>query len=98
LTPGFTASGQTAGITSEDNQNVIFNINTNCDKIARMGHHSQKKKGPLMPIRRSAQNGPAVIMTRPKKRLRVVVPAVRFPVGLFKAMQVCRRLGFAKRH
>jgi len=85
----------TAGIASEDSQNVTFDIDTNCDKIARLAQ-AIGEKGPIDAYQEISPNGPAVIMTAAKETLTGCCAGCAVPVGLFKAMQVATGLALPK--
>jgi len=76
---------------SEDGQNVTFNIDTNCDKIARLAQ-AFEKKGAID----AYQEISAVIMTTVRENLTGCCSGCAVPVGLFKAMQVAAGLALPK--
>ena len=85
----------TACVDSEDNQNVTFDIDTNCDKIARLGQNLGEK-GPIDAYQEISPSGPAVIMTTVRQMLAGCCAGCAVPVGLFKAMQVAADLALPK--
>ncbi len=85
----------TAWITSQDNQNVTFLIETNCDKIAQVGH-LLKEKGIVDAYQEISPKGPSVIMTTAHKILTGCCAGCAVPVGLFKGMQVAAGLALPK--
>ena len=85
----------TARVNSEDNQNVTFDIDTNCDKIARLGQNL-REKGHIDAYQEISPGGPAVIMTTVQENLKGCCAGCAVPVGLFKAMQVATGLALPK--
>jgi hypothetical protein len=85
----------TACVSSEDNQNVTFDIDTNCDKIARLGKNLGEK-GHIDAYQEISMGGPAVIMTTVQENLKGCCAGCAVPVGLFKAMQVATGLALPK--
>ena len=85
----------TACVNSEDSQNVTFDIDTNCDKIARLAQ-AIEKKGPIDAYQEINPNGPAMIMTTVRETLTGCCAGCAVPVGLFKAMQVAAGLALPK--
>ena len=58
----------TARVNSEDSQNVTFDIDTNCDKIAQLTQ-ALGEKGPVDAYQEINPVGPAVIMTTVRQTL-----------------------------
>ena len=85
----------TARVNSEDSQNVTFDINTNCDKIARLAQ-AIREKGHIDAYQEISPGGTAVIMTAVKETLTGCCAGCAVPVGLFKAMQVAAGLALPK--
>jgi hypothetical protein len=85
----------TACVISEDNQNVIFDLDTNCDKIRQLGQ-VLKDKGPVDAYQEISPVGPAVVMTTVQENLKGCCAGCAVPVGLFKAMQVAAGLALPK--
>ena len=85
----------TARVNSDDNQNVTFDIGTNCDKIARLAKVIEEK-GPIDAYQEISPSGPAVIMTTVRQMLVGCCAGCAVPVGLFKAMQVTAGLALPK--
>lgn len=85
----------TAWVCSEDNQNIAFDIDTNCDKIARLGQ-ILGEKGPIDAYQEINPDGPSVIMTTVRETLTGCCAGCAVPVGLFKAMQVATGLALPK--
>ena len=85
----------TAWVTSEDSQNVTFDIDTNCDKIAQLAQ-AIGEKGPIDAYQEISPGGPAVIMTKVKELLPGCFAGCSVPFGLFKAMQVAAGLALPK--
>jgi hypothetical protein len=84
-----------ARVASEDDKNVIFDIDTNCDKIARLAK-AIGEKGNIDAYQEISPNGPAVIMTTVRETLTGCCAGCAVPVGLFKAMQVAAGLALPK--
>jgi len=85
----------TACATSQDNQNVTFDLDTNCDKIQRLGQ-VLRDKGPVDAYQEISPGGPAVVMTTVQKILTGCCTGCAVPIGLFKAMQVAAGLALPK--
>jgi len=85
----------TAHVTSEDGQNVVFNLDSGCEKILELGKVLQEK-GPVDAYQEISPSGPAVIMTSVKGILTGCCAGCAVPVGLFKAMQVAASLALPK--
>lgn len=84
-----------ASVTSEDDQNVIFEIDSNCDKIARLAK-AIGEKGAIDAYQEISPKGPAVIMTTVRETLTGCCVGCAVPAGLFKAMQVSAGLALPK--
>jgi hypothetical protein len=84
----------TARVTSEDGQNVVFNLDSECEKILAFGK-VLGDKGPVDAYQEISEGGPAVIMTSVKGILTGCCSGCAVPVGLFKAMQVAAGLALA---
>jgi hypothetical protein len=85
----------TACVTSEDGQNVVFNLDSDCEKILELGK-VLGDKGPVDAYQEICSGGPAVIMTSVKVILTGCCAGCAVPVGLFKAMQVAAGLALPK--
>ncbi len=85
----------TARVTSEDGQNVVFNFDSDCDKILQLGK-VLRDKGPVNAYQEISPGGPAVIMTTVQESLKGCCAGCAVPVGLFKAMQVAAGLALPK--
>ena len=85
----------TACVTSEDGQNVVFNLESNCDKILQFGQVLQDK-GPVDAYQEISPNGPAIVMTTVQESFKGCCAGCAVPVGLFKAMQVAAGLALPK--
>ncbi len=85
----------TACVVSEDNQNVIFELDTPCDKIRQFGR-VLKDKGLIDAYLEISPAGPAVLMTMVHENLKGCCAGCAVPVGLFKAMQVAAGLALPK--
>ena len=85
----------TARVHSEDSQNVTFDIDTNCDKIARLCQ-TLVEKGHIDAYQEISPSGPAEIMTAAREILTGCCAGCAVPVGLFKAMQVAAGLALPK--
>ena len=85
----------TACVTSKDGQNVTFDIDTNCDKIARLGQMLEEE-GPVDAYQEISPGGPAVILTAVKEALTGCCAGCAVPIGLFKGMQVAAGLALPK--
>jgi len=85
----------TACVNSEDNQNVTFDIDTNCEKITRLAQNLGEK-GHIDAYQEISPGGPAVIMTAAEENLTGCCAGCAVPAGLFKAMQVAADLALPK--
>jgi len=85
----------TARVNSEDSQNVTFDVDTNCDKIARLAQAIREKE-PIDAYQEISPSGPSVIMTTVRQTLTGCCAGCAIPVGLFKAMQVAAGLALPK--
>jgi hypothetical protein len=85
----------TACVTSEDGQHVIFDVDSNCDKIAPLGQ-TLGKKGPIDAYQEISPGATSVIMTVIRETLTGCCAGCAVPVGLFKAMQVAAGLALPK--
>ena len=85
----------TARVTSEDGQNVVFNLDSDCDKILQFGK-VLGDKGPIDAYQEINPDGPAVIMTTVRETLTGCCAGCAVPVGLFKATQVAAGLALPK--
>ena len=85
----------TARVNSEDSQNVTFDIDTNCDKIARLAQVIGEK-GSIDAYQEINPGGPAIIMTAVRETLTGCCSGCAVSVGLFKAMQVAAGLALPK--
>ena len=85
----------TACVTCEDGQNVMFDIDTNCEKIHHLGQTLAEKE-PVDAYQEISPGGPAVIMTTAQETLTGCCAGCAVPIGLFKAMQVAAGLALPK--
>ena len=85
----------TARVISEDGQNVVFNLDSGCEKILAIGK-VLGDKGPVDAYHEISTDGPAVIMTSVKEILTGCCSGCAVPAGLFKAMQVAAGLALPK--
>ncbi|MFH1614570.1 MAG: hypothetical protein ABIG61_05760 [Planctomycetota bacterium] len=85
----------TARVNSDDSQNVTFNIDTNCDKIAHLAK-AVGEKSPIDAYQEISLGGPDVIMATVRETLTGCCAGCAVPVGLFKAMQVAAGLALPK--
>jgi hypothetical protein len=85
----------TACVTSDDGQHVVFDIDTNCEKIASLGQ-MLGEKGPIDAYQEISPGGQEVIMTTVREILTGCCAGCAVPVGLFKAMQVTAGLALPK--
>ena len=84
-----------AEVVCEDSQNVMFTINTNCEKIRQLSQIISNK-GPIDAYQEISPAGPGVIMTAAKEMLKGCCSGCAVPAGLFKAMQVGAGLALPK--
>ena len=81
----------TARVNSNDGQNVTFDIDTDCDKIAKLSK-TLEEKAPIDAYKEISYSGPAIIMTSARETLTGCCAGCAVPVGLFKAMQAAAGL------
>src|ERR1035437_6730914 len=85
----------TASVSSQDDQNVTFTVDTDCDKIRQLGGTLQDKGlidayQEISPVRES------VVMQAVRSTLKGCCAGCAVPAGLFKAMQVAAGLALPK--
>jgi hypothetical protein len=85
----------TASVTSEDDQNVAFDIDTDCDKIRQLGA-ALKDKGLIDAYQEISPAGESVVMQAVRSTLKGCCAGCAVPAGLFKAMQVAAGLALPK--
>ena len=84
-----------AGLTSEDYQNVTFNIQTDCEKVRNLAELI-KEKAPVDAFQEIHLGADGVVLTASRSALKGCCAACAVPVGIFKAMQVCAGLALPK--
>jgi len=77
----------TAVVTSEDNQHVAFVVDSDCDKIRRLGA-ALKDKGVIDAYQEISPVAESVLMQTVRSVLIGCCAGCAVPAGLFKAMQV----------
>jgi hypothetical protein len=85
----------TACVTSEDGQNVAFDVDTDCDKIRQLGA-ALKDKGLIDAYQEISPVGKSVVMQTVQFTLNGCRVGRAVPAGLFKAMQVAAGLALPK--
>jgi len=85
----------TACVACGDGQHVMFDIETDCEKIGRVGR-ALGEAGLIDAYGEISPAGPAVVMTKVQAVLTGCCAGCAVPVGLFKAMQVAAGLALAK--
>ena len=85
----------TARITSEDNQNVTFDMESDCGKV-RAFAGVLKKKGPVDAFQEISPVAESAILSAARETLKGCCAACAVPVGVFKTMQVAAGLALPK--
>jgi len=80
---------------SEDNQNVNFDIETTCDKIRRLAE-LLTGEGAIDAYEEISPAGESVLLSIARNSLTGCCAGCAVPVGLFKAMQVAAGLALPK--
>lgn len=81
--------------TSEDSQNVVFDIVSGCEKIRGLGG-ALKAKGPVDAYQEISPENESVVMAVVRECLRGCCAGCAVPAGIFKAMQVSAGLALPK--
>jgi hypothetical protein len=87
----------TASAASEDDQNVAFDVDTDCDKIRQLGP-ALRDKGLIDAYQEISPAGESVVMQTVRSTLKGCCAGFAVPVGLFKAMQVAAVATAASAH
>ena len=85
----------TACVTSEDNQNVSFDVQSTCEKIQKLGA-LLREKSPIDAYAEISPEGDSVMMGAVRSTLKGCCAGCAVPAGLFKAMQVAAGLALPK--
>lgn len=85
----------TAFVTSEDGQNVAFDVDTDCDKIRQLGA-VLGARGLIDAYQEISPAGVSVVMQTVQSTLKGRCAGCVVPAGLFKAMQVAAGLALPK--
>ena len=89
---GFQTVAQVAGA---DDQNVTFEVRSDCDKINRLGR-LLRENGPIDAYREIDPRGESVLLCMVRSTLSGCCAGCAVPVGLLKAMQVAAGLALPK--
>jgi hypothetical protein len=89
---GFQTSAE---VSSADNQNVTFEVATNCDKIQKLSE-SLKLREPIDAYEEISPASESVFMDVVRAQLKGCCSGCVVPSGLFKAMQVAAGLALPK--
>ena len=81
--------------TSEDGQNVVFDVASGCEKIRGLAGALQAN-GPVDAFQEISPDGPSVVMRAVRERLKGCCAGCAVPAGVFKAMQVSAGLALPK--
>ena len=81
--------------TGDDDQNVEFQIETNCEKIQSLAK-ALKEKGPIDAYQEISPANESVILTVVRSTLKGCCAGCAVPVGIFKSMQVAAGLALPK--
>ena len=84
-----------ASAMSEDSQNVVFEVESDCEKILKLAD-ALKEKGPIDAYQEIGTASPSVVLETTRSVLKGCCAACAVPVGLFKAMQVAAGLALPK--
>jgi hypothetical protein len=84
-----------ASVTSEDCQNVSFDVESDCEKI-RVLADALREKGLIDAYQEISPASPSVVLETVHSVLKGCCAACAVPVGLFKAMQVAAGLALPK--
>ena len=84
-----------AKVASEDSQNVTFDVESQCEKIAMLGNNLSAK-GPIDAYQEINPDGNSVLMGTVRETLKGCCAGCAVPVGLFKAMQVAASIALPK--
>ncbi len=84
-----------AQVASADDQNVIFEVRSDCAKIDQLGKLLQEN-GPIDAYREIDPRGEGVLLRTVRSSLTGCCAGCAVPVGLFKAMQVAAGLALPK--
>lgn len=85
----------TASAISQDDQNVSFEMQTDCEKIRRLGD-LLKTQGPFDAFQEIGASPGSAVMQTARSVLTGCCAGCAVPVGLFKAMQVAAGLALSK--
>lgn len=85
-----------AQVNSKDNRNVTFDIDTTCDKIARLAKAIEEKGAIDAYQEISPRNSSIIMMTAIEETLKGCCAGCAVPVGLFKGLQVATGLAVPK--
>jgi len=85
----------TACMTSEDNQNVTFDVQSTCEKIQRLGALLHEKS-PVDAYAEISPEAESVVMGAVRSTLKGCCAGCAVPAGLFKAMQVAAGLALPR--
>ena len=84
-----------ADVTSQDDQNVAFNVDSDCEKIRQLGA-ALKDKGLIDAYQEINPAGQSVVMQAVHATLTGCCAGCAVPAGLFKAMQVAAGIALPK--
>ena len=85
----------TACATSQDDQNVSFEVESDCEKICQLGA-LLKEKGLIDAYQEISPSVESVVMCASRAALKGCCAGCAVPAGLFKAMQVAAGLALPK--
>jgi hypothetical protein len=91
ITAGICGFRTTAGASSEDSQNVIFAITSDCEKIRSLAERLQAI-GPIDAYQEISPVTDSVLLTTVRETLKGCCAGCVVPAGLFKCMQVAAGL------
>lgn len=82
-------------VTSENGQNVVFEVQSDCEKIRRLGEEL-KTKNEIDAYEEISAAGESVLLNTTRNVLTGCCAGCAVPAGLFKAMQVAAGLALPK--
>jgi len=84
-----------ACVQSDDDQHVVFDVESGCEKIARLGSEL-KRKSPVDAYQEISPATASVVMEAVRSVLKGCCAGCAVPAGLFKAMQVSAGIALPK--
>jgi len=95
IDPGICGFSTSAQASSQDNQFVVFDIHSDCDKVQTLARRLAEC-GPVDAYQEISPVGQSVLLSAARETLSGCCAACAAPVGLFKAMQMAAGLALPK--